>query len=348
MKQLTRFIRIVLLGLVACSTATFANSTRELESANNVISRIEGVVWDPYRRPVRDLYVELQDEDYLAIARVRTDSAGRFTFNGPSGGRYNIKVLTSGTNYLEYTESVQIISVVRGASDTVYLDIYLKFDKRKVNSNAAEITEVVFVQDVPDEARKLYKKGVKDLHEKGNLGFSELEEAVKIFPTYFDALNTLGREYVAIKEYEKSLVFLIRSIDVNQRSFSSFYALAYACYQLNHRPEALEASRGATMLQPNSLNAQLLYGTLLRLDHSYEKAEKALVAAEKLSKDKPVPEVHWQLALLYNKLGRNQEAADELEAYLRIRPEAQDKKQIQDWIAKLRKDPKQKFVSVMN
>jgi predicted Zn-dependent protease len=348
MKQLTSLIQVMLLGLVVGSTVAFANSIGDTNSPNTFVSRIEGVVWDPYRRPVRDLYVELQDEDYVAIARSRTDSAGRFTFNNPAGGRYNIKVLTSGTNYLEYTESVQIMSVVRGASDTVYLDIYLKFDKRKVNSNAAEITEVVFVQDVPEEARKLYKRGVKDLHEKSDLGFSELEEAVKIFPNYFDALNILGREYVAIKEYQKSLAYLIRSIDVNQRSFSSFYALAYACFQLNHRPEALEAARGATMLQPGSVNAQLLYGTLLRLDRSYDKAEKALTTAEKLSKDRPVPEIHWQLALLYNKLGRNQEAADELEAYLKIRPEAQDKKQIQDWIAKLRKDPKQKFVSVMN
>ena len=166
-------------------------------------------------------------------------------------------------------------------------------------------------------------------------------------PTYFDALNILGREYVARKEYQKSLAYLIRAIDVNQRSFSSFYALAYACYELNHRPEALEAARGATLIQPNSLNAQLLYGTLLRLDRSYEKAEKVLLEAKKLSKDKPVPEVHWQLALLYNKLGRNREAADELETYLKIQPEARDKKEIQELIAKLRKDPKQKFVSMM-
>jgi len=347
MKQLMSLFQIMLLGVVVCSAAAPANSIGETHTANIVINRIEGIVWDPYRRPVRDLYVELQDENYFAVSRARTDSAGRFSFSGVSFGRYNVKVLTSGTNYLEYTESVDLLNVLRGAADAVYLDIYLKFDTRKVNSNVSEVTEVVFVQDVPEEARKLYKRGVKDLHEKGDIGFNEIEEALKVFPTYFDALNTLGREYVERKEYQKSLAYLIRSIDVNQRSFSSFYALAYACYQLSHRPEALEAARGATMLQPNSLNAQLLYGTLLRLDRSYETAEKALLQAKKLSKDRPVPEVHWQLALLYNKLGRNAEAADELEAYLKVQPDAHDKKQIQDLIAKLRKDPKQKFVSMV-
>ena len=348
MKKLISLFQMMLFGVIACSAVASANSIRESHSANTLINRIEGTVWDPYRRPVPDLYVELQDENYFAVSRARTDSAGRFNFTGIAGGRYNIKVITSGTNYLEYTESIEVVNVVRGGSDTVYLDIYLKLDNRKVNSGLAEITEAIFVQDVPEEARKLYKKGVKDLHEKGDLGFNEIEEALKILPTYFDALNILGREYVARKEYQKSLAYLIRAIDVNQRSFSSFYALAYACYELNHRPEALEAARGATILQPNSINAQLLYGTLLRLDHSYENAEKALVAAKKLSKDRPVPEVHWQLALLYNKLGRNREAADELEAYLKIQPEARDKKEIQELIAKLRKDPKQKFVSMMN
>ena len=345
MKQLIRSFQIMLLGVIVCSAA--ANSVGEAHSLNTLISRIEGIVWDPYRRPVRDLYVELQNENYFAVSHSRTDSAGRFTFTGISEGHYNIKVITSGTNYLDYTEGIDVVSVVRGASDSVYMDIYLKFDKRKVNSGLGEITEAVFVQDVPQEARKLYKKGIRDLHEKANIGFNEIEEALKIFPAYFDALNSLGCEYVARKEYQKSLAYLIRAIDVNQRSFSSFYALAYACYELDHRPEALEAARGATIIQPNSVNAQLLYGTLLRLDRSYERAEKALLEAKKLCKDRSVPEVHWQLALLYNKLGRNREAADELEVYLKIQPEARDRKEIQDLIAKLRKDSKQRFVSMM-
>jgi tetratricopeptide (TPR) repeat protein len=348
MKLFTILLQIALVGVIACSATASAHSSGETYGTNTLINRIEGIVWDPYRRPVRDLYVELQNENYFAVSRTRTDSAGRFSFSGVAFGRYNVKVLTSGTNYLDYMESIDLVNVLRGAGDAIYMDVYLKFDKRKINSNLGEITEAIFVQDVPEEARRLYRKGVKDLHEKRDVGFNELEESLKIYPNYFDALNFIGREYVARKEYQKSLTYLIRSIDVNQRSFSSFYALAYSCYQLAHRPEALEAARGAILLQPNSVNAELLYGTLLRLDRSYEKAEKALLAAKKLSKDNPVPEVHWQLALLYNKLGRNEEAADELETYLKIRPEATDEKQIQALIAKLRKNAKQKPVSLNN
>jgi predicted Zn-dependent protease len=339
MKWLMNSLQIMLCGVIVCFPVSTAKSGGENYDSSSLTNRIEGIVWDPNRRPVSDIYVELQNENYSTVSRTRTDATGRFFFNGYPTGHYTVKVLTSGTNYLEYTVSFDLVNVVKGGSDTVYLDdIYLKIDKRKVPTGIAGMSGAVFLQDVPEEARRLYKKGLRDLND-GDKGFNEIEQALKVFPAYYDALNTLGCEYVARKEYQKSLEYLIRSIDVNQRSFSSFYALAYACYQLNHRPEALEAARGATIIQPNSVNALLLYGTLLRLDGAYEKSEKLLLEAKKLSND-TIPEVHWQLALLYNKLGRNKESADELELYLKVLPDAPNKKEIQDLIAKLRKESK--------
>ena len=59
-----------------------------------------------------DVYVELENENYT-IGKVRTDSTGRFTFAGIQGGHYNVKVLTTGTNYLEYSEGVDLVDVYR-------------------------------------------------------------------------------------------------------------------------------------------------------------------------------------------------------------------------------------------
>jgi tetratricopeptide (TPR) repeat protein len=326
---------LVCAGLFVCVESSAMPSYGQVSRSTN---RIEGIVFDPGHRPVPDLYVELQNEYYSTISRSRTDSTGRFTFIGYPAGHYNVRVLTTATNYAEHTEGVDIVNPVRGGSDAQYLDIVLKVDKRKVRPGIATITGSVFAQDVPEEARRLYKQGLRDINEPDGKGFTEIDAALKIFPTYYDALDTMGREYVARSEYQKSLPYLIKSIDVNQRSFSSFYALAYACYQLNHRQEALQAAHAAVVLQANSANAQLLYGTLLRLDSHYPESEKALREAEKLTKDSPVAEVHWQLALLYNHIGRNKDAADELEMYLKLEPDAAKKKEIQDLIAKLRKD----------
>ena len=98
---------MLLLGVIAFSGNPFATSNAQSGGAIR-INKIEGTVWNPDRRPATDLYVELQNENYFAVSRTKTDSAGRFTFRGVSPQHYYIKVVTSGTDYVEHVESIQV------------------------------------------------------------------------------------------------------------------------------------------------------------------------------------------------------------------------------------------------
>lgn len=341
MKRLIGLSKILIICMVVILTTIHIKSAPlSLADPDSklLVNSISGQIWDPYNNPVSNVDVELMNELYSTISRQRTSSGGRYSFYNIQSGSYKVKVLTTGTNYLEQVQDIQIVNVFRGNSDQQYLDFHLKFDSRKINTadNNPLVSGEVFAQNIPDDARKHYKKGIELLADKKDEGLNEIEQSIKIFPEYFEALSRLGGEYVQRKEYPKSIPYLVKAIDVNQRSFSSFYALAYACYQLNQRSEALEAARAATIINPGSPNAQLLYGTVLRISGSYEKAEEALVKSAKLSK-KPFAEVHWQLALLYNKTGRNKEAAEQLETFLKIQPDAGNKKEIQSLIAELQK-----------
>jgi Tfp pilus assembly protein PilF len=326
--------------VLACAAFALSPAERRPSAATSgvLVNAIEGTVYDPARRPVPDLWVELQNEFNITYGRIRTGATGRFTFSGIRPGHYVIRVYTTGTNFQEQTQEVDVVNVVQNASDVVYQDITLRYKKEMGATGIAQMTEAVFVQDnIPQEAVRLYRSGVKELSGKDpKKGQDDLDQAIKIFPNYYDALNALGCNYVQTQEYAKSFPYLIRAIDINQRSFSSFYSLAYAAYKLNQLPEASEAARAAVILQPNSVNAELLYGSVLRMTGSYEKALESLLKAEKLSKNSPIAEVHWQLALTYNKLNRNKEAADQLETYLRIDPDVANKKQVQMLIQKLR------------
>jgi len=338
MKYLGLLLQLAILGLPALAFSSNESSrTSERRPMANVI---EGTVFDPGHRAVPDLWIELQNEFNLNLFRVRTGGTGRFYFSGMGTGRYYIKVYTSGTDFEEQTVAVEVVNVVANASDTVYQDVFLRLRKGKGNIGIKQATEAIFVQEVPADARRLYNQGVKDIAVKDESivkkGQDELDQAIKIFPDYYDALNALGCYYVAVKDYAKSLPYLIHAIDVNQRTYSSFYSLGYAAYKLSQLPEATSASRAATILQPNSVNAQLLYGTVLRLTGNYDQSLEALLKAEKLSSDSPVAEVHWQLALVLNHLKRDAEAADHLEKYLRINPDAANRKQVEELIRKLR------------
>jgi tetratricopeptide (TPR) repeat protein len=304
-------------------------------AANSIANRIEGRVYSPERLPVENVYVELRNEVDSPVAQTKTDSGGRFTFVGMAGGRYTVKVLPLRTNFMEQTQEVYITSARPNSSDTAYVDFYLTYDKRSVDSAKQKAPQVIFVQEIPLAAKKLYESAATDLNKKQDKGFSELDEALKIFPEYFDALSLLGKEYVLRKNYEKAYPYLLKAIDVNPRSYSNFFRLGYAFYQLKQYAAALKAADAAVVLVPDSADAQQLRGTILRINENFAEAEKTLLKANFLAEGKN-SETHFQLALLYNRLNRNQAAINELEIYLKLEPDSPDKIKIQRLIAKLK------------
>jgi len=325
-------------NLVYCVTfllvVLLLSSLSDSRAASSLLNRIEGQVYDPNHRPVQNLYVELLNEVDSVIQRTKTDTSGRFSFRGVPPGRLTVRVLTFGTNFLEQTQEV-LITKTRSNNDVDYLDITLRYDKRNRGPEVDMPTGVIFVQDIPAAAKALYVKGIADFDRDQDRGVQEVESALDIFPDYFDALNWLGKEYVSRRNYEKAYPYLLRAIDVNQRNASTYYSLSYAFYQMKKYPAALEAARASALLAPASVDAQLLHGTVLRIEGKYVEAETALQKANSLAK-KMNAEIHWQLSLLYNRLNRNQETIDELETFLRLVPDSPDKNKIRDMIAKLR------------
>lgn len=346
-------INILICGLtiVVFGTPVFAKTDSSAAfPAKNVRQNgntINGMIYDPTGRPASQIYVELLNELSTTVARTRTDGGGRFYFNGLSYGRFRVKVLTLGTNYLPYEEDVQLVNVSQSGIQTPvneYLEIKLRFDKDKSN-NAVDYgggasAGVIFAQDIPKEARKLYEKGAKELDDKKSDDLESLKKALEIFPDFYLALDRLGVEYVRRGQYETALPFLIKAVEVNERSFSSFYSLGMACLYLNHLKESVEAFRATTIISPQSPYANFWYGVALRQNGNFERAEKSLLRANELSKKSPIADVHWQLALIYNRTNRNKEAIAELEMFLKLKPDNPDKAQVESLIARLRAEVK--------
>jgi hypothetical protein len=321
-------------GLCFSLFLLFANSLHAFPERSTLLNRIEGQVYDPNRRPVQNLYVELLNEVDSVIQRTKTNVSGRFSFVGVPPGRLRVRVLTFGTNFMEQTQEIEIIRT-RNNNDVNYLDISLRYDRRNRGPETEMPPGVIFAQEIPPAARSLYLKGVADFAKDQDRGLEEIEGALKIFPDYFDALNWIGKELVSLKQYEKGYPYLLRAIDVNPRSPSTYYSLGFAFYQLKQYPAALEAAKATTTLVPGSVDAQLLYGTILRITGNHTEAETVLLKANSLAKMMNA-EVHWQLSLLYNRLNRNQDTINELEAFLLLVPDSPDKNKIRDMIAKLK------------
>ena len=92
--------------------ATLASAAAFTQRAGNSIS---GRVVDHTRKPVGNLWVELLDEVNSTIGRVRSDSSGRFEFPRLSAGVYQVRVVTSGTEWAPQTTRVELAQAMSGA-----------------------------------------------------------------------------------------------------------------------------------------------------------------------------------------------------------------------------------------
>lgn len=290
--------------------------------AHNAFSQstISGTIYDKQRNPLFDVEVELQNDLYQTVSRSKTDGGGRYNFGGLKNGRYFIRVLAFRYDLEDQTQEQEINTQnIRGGEGAGYfiLDFYLQ--PRKGGLAETELA-VVFFQEIPSEAKKHYDKGVSFINDKKiKEGIMELNEAVKVFPNYFLALHRIGKELYLLKNYKEAFPFFFKAAEVNPKSANSFYYLGYSLYNLGkeYNKSALAALNQAVLLAPASIQVLYILGKIEREEGKFSEAEKHLLQAKKLSKN-PIPEIHKELAQLYaNDLKKYNNAADELELYLK-------------------------------
>lgn len=304
---------------------------------------ISGGVWGVNRQPVSDVNVELLNEYGSTMLRTKTNGAGRFFFNKLPTQRYKVRILPYGTDYEEQERDVEFVSYsspnpvtggseYRGASHE-QLDFYLRVRK---GVDPAMVGTVFVQEDIPREAKKLYEAGLGYLEKKQTKeAYEALKGALEIFPTYFLALDKLGKEYAQAGYYEPAMVLLDAAVKVNARSTTSWYALANSFYNLKRYDEAAKAIGKTLELNSSMPQAFLLSGLLMRQSKRYEEAEKHMLKARDLSGDR-IPRVHRELALLYsNNMTRYADAIKEFKIYLKTETDAKDADRIKELITAL-------------
>jgi tetratricopeptide (TPR) repeat protein len=299
---------------------------------------VSGFVWGPGRTPIPDVMVELQNEMYVTVQRTRTDHSGGYKFFNAPSGRLRVRVSPQNLGFEPQEIEFEIVNFARdngagGLRRSGFSNEQHSFHLRPKKGAEQAAAGVVFAQEVPPEAQKLYLKAIDDLaNQKEREGLDGLKSALEIFPKYYLALDRLGNEYVRLKHYGAAEVLLSIAADVNPKSYRSWYGLAYARYSLRRFSEAIPAAEKAEELQPDSAESSFLLGSSLRQSKRVAEAEKALVKARSLPNSPAL--VHWELALLYaNDMKRYADAADELKAFIKAQPDTKDAELIKQLIA---------------
>lgn len=299
------------------------------------LNRIEGAVRDNRGQALGNVVVELQNDYGATVEQVQTSSSGRFTFAGLAAGHWTVKVSPYGTNFEEQSQDLELESTSL-AGDTGFAEFLLKPRK-----NSAEVgTEAAFIQAVPPAAKKLFLEGATLAIKEPEKGRAKVEQAIETFPDYFDAHYTLGRILDKQKRTDEAVAELKKAIEINAKSYAASFSLASILYREKKYAEAFDAAGKVVEIRPGSASAQLLYGSLLRIGGKLEQAETSLLKANELAEGKNA-EAHWQLALLYNRTAKNQQAISELQTYLKLNPNSPDRKNVEQLIEKLKSARKQ-------
>ena len=322
---------------------------------------INGYVYNSAGKGIPDVWVELLDDVYTVIKRVRTSASGHYSFPQlPGENDYIIRVLTDGV-HISQERRVETgrDSATQHESTDFYLRAHPEFEEQAKAPTASKkaaaskpdpsgkaravppippaAANEFFVQEVPPAARSAYEEGVRLLETNPEGGRLKLKEAIDLFPDYFAALERYGVECVKAGQWETGTVAVNRAITVNPRSHVSFFALGVAQFQLKQFPKAIETLTKMFLMAPDTPNGPFAHYCL---GMSLLKTGKPADAEPELRLAKPgmnIPsDVHLALAQIYSSTNRYAEAADEIEQLLEKEPVRSDATSLRQLITHLR------------
>jgi len=296
---------------------------------------IEGVVEGTDSVPMTGVAIFLEDVTRARVGQAITSGDGRYRFNRIVAGTYYIVAKPLGSEYRTAVRRVELIETTRvGTSNSSErVDITLESMPRR----SELVTGTVYVQDVPAEASAKFERALDKLAQKNSAqAIRDLTDALAIFPNYFMASQQLGFIYLETEEYQKAIPHLVKAIEVNSKAGAAYLALGIASFNLGRADLALDALQRARPLEEKSYRVYLYTGLALIELNRLDEAETALRQAYQLGGPQKAASSHLYLASIYTKRGKNREAINELESYLKVSPKAANAAKVKEAINNLK------------
>jgi tetratricopeptide (TPR) repeat protein len=262
-----------------------------------------------------------------------TDLSGRFTFPGLVKGTYQLTAEGDGVTFESTSVYAEVSAYGRG-QQLFTQDIQLRPIAREAAARIGVVN--AFSQTVPKAAKQAFEQS-QTLKNDGKIEASleKLQEAVRIFPAYFEAHLALGNHYLKAGLFDKAIAELDEARAVNPNDERLYQSFGLILMQQRKYPIAVAIFAEASRLNPtNPVNALMRATALIHQASTVDaptpeqeeerksllrKAESALSEANKLSGSK-VKGDHLTMALFYELKGEPARAADELEDLLRKAP----------------------------
>jgi len=288
---------------------------------------MQGRVYLPSGQSVtgKSIKVSLESVSAFGVMSTAADQDGVVRFTGIEPGAYTV-VVDAGPEYEKTREPVNIDRAAsRGGIIQVPIQLHLKVDA----SNPA-------FAGIPEKALTLYQKGAAAARKNDNKGAVEfLNNAVAAHPNFPIALSELGSQYIILKQWDKAGETFEALLKLNPTDAAAHLNLGIALFNQKKLEDAESHLRKALELKNAGPTGHYYLGltlvSLKRYDDALKEFETTVAnGGENLAL------AHKYLGGLYMNANKQQQAADELEKYLKLDPKAPDAERIKGTIKDLR------------
>jgi Tfp pilus assembly protein PilF len=327
--------RLALLALALSMTSTTASAFQFGQVQTGGGFTVFGKVSLPDGKPAARVKVYLEGARGLFRDTI-SDDQGQYEFRGMPAGRYRVRATNPDApeQICDPSES----DTTRAYSNRLKIDVFLKNpvpeEKKNFNPGKVDVNEA----NIPKAARKAYEQGIKLQKEnKTQQSLTEFNQAIELFPQYFQALAERGNLLTQQNKLAEAEADFAQAIRLNGQYAPAWRGIGYCQIQQKNFAAAVSNLENAFVLDPKAPMTLLLLGYANLSLNRYEPAKQCLQEALKLSPGSAArARVH--LAEIYAREQKFKEAADEIRAYLKAKPDAADaanlRKMEEDWRAR--------------
>src|SRR5689334_4365131 len=263
---------------------------------------------------------------------VMTDDYGNFSFRGLVSGDYTI-LIDKEKDFQPFSQVVSVIQPRGFPPQTYTLSIRLEFKEQVTASPGVLNAEFA---NVPRRALVHYQNALEQAKKNDHrAAIEELKLAIKEYPSFSQAFNELGVQYLKVNELQDADVAFVAALEIAPDAFPSLVNHGITNVLMKRYGEAVPILRKSLQKDKQSAVAHYFLGQALANLGLFDDAEKELLVSLELGKEE-MKEAHRMLAIIYASRGAKKQAADQLDAYLKLAPDAPDAQKLKDKLRELR------------
>jgi len=208
-------------------------------------------------------------------------------------------------------------------------------------NNKAEEGNIVSAKSLaaPKDARKAFEKGL-ELAKKNKVddAFHEYQKAVMLYPSYATAWCELGKIEAARGQTDIARGSFNEAVKADPKYVDPYLQLSRLALNAKNWPELAEFTGKALELNSFDYPQEFLFDAVAHYNmHDFDGAQKSIQRAELLDTRHQFPQISYLKGLVQIQHKEYPAAVENLRAYLKLAPDAEDAPKVREQLTQLEK-----------